>query len=158
MLTHLCFISLGNTCYMNATIQALRAVPELQLALGAYENMFFFFIATAFSSGIQARPSEGLTIASGSTRSVQKHVQHNGNCGSRQLFERIATGFLCYMNCCRLPYPLIGQPSIRRAQPKRQGFCSVCATGCVTVPFAFVRPMLKLCKTRKNATTKLSTV
>jgi ubiquitin C-terminal hydrolase len=25
--------SLGNTCYMNATVQALRAVPELQVAL-----------------------------------------------------------------------------------------------------------------------------
>lgn len=29
-------ISLGNTCYMNATIQALRAVPELRFALSMY--------------------------------------------------------------------------------------------------------------------------
>ena len=27
--------SLGNTCYMNATVQALRAIPELQAALNA---------------------------------------------------------------------------------------------------------------------------
>ena len=27
--------SLGNTCYMNATVQALRAIPELQVALSA---------------------------------------------------------------------------------------------------------------------------
>ncbi|KAF8622639.1 hypothetical protein AX15_006887 [Amanita polypyramis BW_CC] len=27
--------NLGNTCYMNATVQALRAIPELQLALAA---------------------------------------------------------------------------------------------------------------------------
>lgn len=26
-------ISLGNTCYMSATVQALRAIPELQTAL-----------------------------------------------------------------------------------------------------------------------------
>lgn len=26
--------SLGNTCYMNSTVQALRAIPELQVALG----------------------------------------------------------------------------------------------------------------------------
>jgi ubiquitin carboxyl-terminal hydrolase 14 len=26
--------SLGNTCYMNATLQAMRAIPELQTALG----------------------------------------------------------------------------------------------------------------------------
>lgn len=30
---HLPSISLGNTCYMNATVQALRALPELQAAL-----------------------------------------------------------------------------------------------------------------------------
>lgn len=28
--------SLGNTCYMSATIQAMNAIPELQLALQAY--------------------------------------------------------------------------------------------------------------------------
>lgn len=27
--------SLGNTCYMNATVQAMRAIPELQAALSA---------------------------------------------------------------------------------------------------------------------------
>ncbi|KAF8174908.1 ubiquitin carboxyl-terminal hydrolase 6 [Pholiota molesta] len=30
-----CSLVLGNTCYMNATVQALRAVPELQVALSA---------------------------------------------------------------------------------------------------------------------------
>lgn len=29
-------LSVGNTCYMNASIQALRAIPELQVALSVY--------------------------------------------------------------------------------------------------------------------------
>ena len=32
--------SLGNTCYMNATVQALRAIPELQVALTAYVALY----------------------------------------------------------------------------------------------------------------------
>ena len=32
--------SLGNTCYMNATVQALRAIPELQVALTAYVAVY----------------------------------------------------------------------------------------------------------------------
>lgn len=28
--------SLGNTCYMNATVQALRSIPELQTSLATY--------------------------------------------------------------------------------------------------------------------------
>ncbi|CAB3257202.1 unnamed protein product [Arctia plantaginis] len=31
-------INLGNTCYMNATVQCLKTVPELQNALNRYEN------------------------------------------------------------------------------------------------------------------------
>ncbi|SRR6266404_3792160 len=31
-----CAYSLGNTCYMSATIQALRAIPELQTALAEF--------------------------------------------------------------------------------------------------------------------------
>jgi len=36
MFTHERNSSLGNTCYMNATVQTLRAVPELQQALSTY--------------------------------------------------------------------------------------------------------------------------
>ncbi|KAG7087727.1 hypothetical protein E1B28_013673 [Marasmius oreades] len=32
------FVNLGNTCYMNATVQALRAIPELQASLGVSQE------------------------------------------------------------------------------------------------------------------------
>jgi ubiquitin carboxyl-terminal hydrolase 14 len=31
-----CALSLGNTCYMSATVQAMRAIPELQAALSEF--------------------------------------------------------------------------------------------------------------------------
>ena len=36
--------SLGNTCYMNATVQALRAIPELQVALTAYVTLYLHLL------------------------------------------------------------------------------------------------------------------
>ncbi len=32
--------NLGNTCYMNATVQAMRAIPELQTALQSYVSSY----------------------------------------------------------------------------------------------------------------------
>ena len=32
--------NLGNTCYMNATVQVLRAIPELQTALTRYAEFY----------------------------------------------------------------------------------------------------------------------
>ena len=53
-------VNMGNTCYMNATVQALRAVPELRTALAA----------GAASSTLANKLNTTLTMLDGSTEAV----------------------------------------------------------------------------------------
>ncbi|XP_017042934.1 ubiquitin carboxyl-terminal hydrolase 14 [Drosophila ficusphila] len=59
--------NLGNTCYMNATVQCLNAVPELRTALTTFSNDGTDTISTAFSissamKSIFAQMEKGTTV------------------------------------------------------------------------------------------------
>lgn len=77
-------ISLGNTCYMNATVQALRAVPELQLALSAYVNSFDLEYPAYPALCFQLRYTERIPIAECARWLVQDYVQYNRECESER--------------------------------------------------------------------------
>lgn len=66
--------NLGNTCYLNATVQCLKVVPELRQALNyfnsscKYADLIYFFesthkIISASSSLSSFQPAEKITIA-----------------------------------------------------------------------------------------------
>lgn len=59
--------NLGNTCYMNATVQCLNAVPELRTALSTFSNDGTDTMSTAFSissamKSIFAQMEKGTTV------------------------------------------------------------------------------------------------
>jgi ubiquitin carboxyl-terminal hydrolase 14 len=42
--------NLGNTCYLNSTLQTLRAIPELQQELATYKARHEYFVAVLINS------------------------------------------------------------------------------------------------------------
>ncbi|KIK57595.1 hypothetical protein GYMLUDRAFT_46157 [Collybiopsis luxurians FD-317 M1] len=49
-------VNLGNTCYMNSTVQALRAIPELQVALGVPPQPSAQVASASSSSAVTTLP------------------------------------------------------------------------------------------------------
>lgn len=68
--------NLGNTCYLNATVQCLRTVPELRQALSKYEVLFMFDVHTNSRNSF----TEQLSISS-------QDSSRNMTAAMRDLFE-----------------------------------------------------------------------
>jgi ubiquitin carboxyl-terminal hydrolase 14 len=49
--------NLGNTCYMNATIQAMRSIPELQTSLADVYVIFIYFASLMLKSSVRSSSS-----------------------------------------------------------------------------------------------------
>lgn len=66
-------VNLGNTCYMNATLQAMRAIPELQVALQKYALSRSVSNSIALISGHTAlHPLGSLWLCATSTPTCQR--------------------------------------------------------------------------------------
>ena len=55
-------VNLGNTCYMNATLQAMRAIPELQTALGRFVRFILWRMNYEVNVQFSSAPG-GLALA-----------------------------------------------------------------------------------------------
>lgn len=86
--------NLGNTCYMNATLQAMRAMPELQVALQRYTLLTYIarvLISISFaSSAPQGLPSALRNLYQNMSRTTDAVVPATFLAALRQAFPQFA--------------------------------------------------------------------
>lgn len=94
--------SLGNTCYMNATVQTLRAVPELQQALTAY--VLVTIVQLTDWNTCQICTPINNALACRAARLVSGYGKDHGQCYANAIPRHpTPSEITLILTCCTLP-------------------------------------------------------
>jgi hypothetical protein len=107
------FCSMGNTCYMNSTIQAFRAIPELQVALSASVIAAFFWLT--IPPNTDPRPSlQSPTPLPNALRDLYRQMSQTTDSIHPSRFLQVLREVDCFDSLlCRVLDVSLDQPPVR---------------------------------------------